>query len=111
MMVEQDDTRHRLSGCSQEATKEATSVIRLPTERLGEAVTLLAPCLVNNLNFVDNFQEARARSQALTHMFAADLGDFRREGFSELQAGSSSRPIHVPPLDRWRSQCLRVRSR
>ena len=36
-MVEQDGTRHRVSGAPQKATKETSSVIRLPRERLGEA--------------------------------------------------------------------------
>jgi hypothetical protein len=37
--------------------------------------------------------------------------NFALRGFSEARPGSSSRPIHVPPLDRWRSRCSRVRSR
>ena len=36
-MVEQVEIRHRVSGTSQKATKETSSVIRLPRERLGEA--------------------------------------------------------------------------
>ena len=69
-MVEQDGTRHRVSGAPQKATKETSSVIRLPRERLGEAAGLLARCFRANPNFVDLFQEERARSHALPHMFA-----------------------------------------
>src|SRR5829696_5095608 len=70
MMVEQDGTRHRVSGAPQKATKETSSVIRLPRERLGEAAGLLARCFHARSNFVDLFQEERARSHALPHMFA-----------------------------------------
>jgi hypothetical protein len=48
----------QLPAARKEATKEATSVIRLPTERLlGEAAALLVPCLGANPNFVDLFRE------------------------------------------------------
>jgi hypothetical protein len=69
-MVEQDETRHRVSGAPQKATKETSSVIRLPRERLGEAPGLVARCFHARSNFVDLFQEERARSHALPHMFA-----------------------------------------
>ena len=68
-MVEQDGTRHRVSGAPQKATKETSSVIRLPRERLGEAAGLVARCFHARSNFVDLFQEERARSHALPHMF------------------------------------------
>ena len=41
-MVEQVEIRHRVSGTSQKATKETSSVIRLPRGRLGEAPGLVA---------------------------------------------------------------------
>jgi hypothetical protein len=41
-MVEQDKTRHRVFGASQNATKETISVIGLPGERLSEAAVLLS---------------------------------------------------------------------
>jgi hypothetical protein len=69
-MVEQDGTRHRVSGALQKATKETSSVIRLPRERLGEAAGLLARYFRANPNFVNHFQEERARAHALPHMFA-----------------------------------------
>jgi hypothetical protein len=66
MMVEQDETQHPATGCPQKATKEATSVIRLPTEHLlGEAAALLAPCLGANPNFVDLFQEEMTKSSEI----------------------------------------------
>jgi hypothetical protein len=68
-MVEQDETRHRVSGAPQKATKETSSEIRLPRERLGEAAGLVARCIHARSNFVDLFQEERARSHALPHMF------------------------------------------
>jgi hypothetical protein len=69
-MVEQVEIRHRVSGTSQKATKETSSVIRLPRERLGEAAGLLARCFHARSNFVDLFHEERARSHAHPHMFA-----------------------------------------
>jgi hypothetical protein len=42
--TEQDETRHRISGALQKATKETSSEIRLPRERLGEAAALLTRC-------------------------------------------------------------------
>ena len=68
-MVEQDETRHRVSGTPQKATKETSSLIRLPRERLGEAAGLVASCFHARSNFVALFQEERARSHALPHMF------------------------------------------
>jgi hypothetical protein len=68
-MVEQDETRHRVSGAPQKATKETSSEIRLPRERLGEAAGLVARCIHARSNFVDLFQEERARS--LTYSPAA----------------------------------------
>jgi hypothetical protein len=70
MMVEQDETRHRVSGAPQKATKEPNSEIRLPRERLGEAAGLVARCFHARSNVVDLFQEERARSHALPHLFA-----------------------------------------
>jgi hypothetical protein len=70
MMVEQDETRHRISGTPQKATKETSSEIRLPRVRLGEAPGLVASCFHARSNFVALFQEERARSHALPHMFA-----------------------------------------
>ena len=69
-MVEQGETRHRISGTPQKATKETSSEIRLPRVRLGEAAGLVARCIHARSNFVDLFQEERARSHALPHMFA-----------------------------------------
>ena len=72
-MVEQDGTRHRVSGAPQKATKETSSVIRLPRERLGEAAGLVARCFHARSNFVDLFQEERACSHALPHIFARGI--------------------------------------
>ena len=72
-MVEQDETRHRISGTPQKATKETSSEIRLPRVRLGEAPGLVASCFHARSNFVDLFQEERARSHALPHMFACGV--------------------------------------
>jgi hypothetical protein len=41
------------------ATKETSSVIRLPTEPLGEASGLLARCLRANPNFLELFADER----------------------------------------------------
>jgi hypothetical protein len=68
-MVEQDETRHRISGTPQKATKETSSEIRLPRVRLGEGPGLVASCFHARSNFVALFQEERARSHALPHMF------------------------------------------
>ena len=86
-MVEQDGTRHRVSGASQKATKETSSVIRLPRERLGEAAGFLARCFRANPNFVELFHEERARSHALPHMFARGGLPFTRR--SALKARRS----------------------
>ena len=86
-MVEQDGTRHRVSGAPQKATKETSSVIRLPRERLGEAAGLLARCFRANPNFVELFHEERARSHALPHMFARGGLPFTRR--SALKARRS----------------------
>ena len=74
-MVQQDETRHRLSGVPLKAMKEASSVIRVPRERLGEAAGLLARCFSANPTFVDLFPDDSARSHALPHLFAAGLRD------------------------------------
>jgi hypothetical protein len=86
-MVEQDGTRHRVSGAPQKATKETSSVIRLPREHLGEAAGFLARCFRANSNFVDLFQEQRARSHALPHKFARGVLPFTRR--SALKARRS----------------------
>jgi hypothetical protein len=86
-MVEQDGTRHRVSGAAQKATKETSSVIRLPRERLGEAAGFLARCFRANPNFVELFHEERARSHALPHMFARGGLPFTRR--SALKARRS----------------------
>ena len=49
----------RVSGAPQKATKETSSVIRLPRERLGEAPGLVARIFHARSNFVDLFQEER----------------------------------------------------
>ena len=59
----------RVSDTPRKATKEISSVIRLPRERLGEAPGLVASCFHARSNFVALFQEERARSHALPHMF------------------------------------------
>jgi hypothetical protein len=53
-------------------------VIRLPRERLGEAAGLVASCFHARSNFVALFQEERARSRALPHMFARGIPPFTR---------------------------------
>ena len=86
-MVEQDGRRHRVSGAPQKATKETSSVIRLPRDRLGEAAGLLARCFRANPNFVELFQDERARFHTLPHMFARSVLPFTRR--SALKARRS----------------------
>src|ERR687897_2160364 len=86
MMVEQDETRHRISGTPQKAAKETSSEIRLPRVRLGETRGLVASCFHARSNFVDLFQEERARSHALPHMFVRGVLLTRR---SSLKARRS----------------------
>ena len=101
-MVEQDETRHRVSGAPQKATKETSSEIRLPRERLGEAAGLLARCFRANPNFVDLFQEERARSHALPHMFVRGVLLTRRSSLKARRslpgkpAGSRVGPTAFP---------------
>jgi len=85
-MIEQDETRHRVSGIPQKAMKENFSMIGLPRERLGEAAELLARCFYTNPNFIDLFPGQRAQSLALRRMFAAGLRDAL--GFGHVYAAT-----------------------
>ena len=91
-MVEQDETRHRVSGAPQKATKETSSVIRLPRERLGEAPGLVARCFHARSNFVDLFQEERARSHALPHMFARGVLPLTRRSALKARRSLPGKP-------------------
>ena len=91
-MVEQDETRHRVSGAPQKATKETSSVIRLPRERLGEAPGLVARCFHARSNFVDLFQEERARSHALPHMFTRGVLPLTRRSALKARRSLPGKP-------------------
>ena len=66
-MVEQDETRHRVSGAPQKATKETSSVIRLPRERLGEApVWSLAASTPDRTSWTSSRKREPAPMRSLT---------------------------------------------
>ena len=92
-MVEQDETRHRISGAPQKATKETSSVIRLPRVRLGEAAGLVASCFHARFNFVALFQEERARSHALPHMFVRGVLPFTRRSALKARRSLPGKPV------------------
>jgi hypothetical protein len=101
MMVEQDETRYRISGALQKATKETSSEIRLPKERLGEAAALLTRCFHARSNFVDLFQEERARSHALPHMFVRGVLPLTRRSALKARRSLPGKPAgnRVGPTD------------
>jgi hypothetical protein len=71
-MVEQDETRHRISGIPQKATKETSSVIRLPRERLGEApVWSLAASTPDRTSWTSSRKREPAPMRSLTCSSAA----------------------------------------
>jgi hypothetical protein len=65
-MVEQDETRHRVSGAPQKATKETSSVIRLPRERLGEAPGLVAASTPDRTSWTSSRKREPAPMRSLT---------------------------------------------
>ena len=91
-MVEQDEIRHRISGTPQKATKETSSEIRLPRVRLGEAPGLVASCFRARSTFVALFQEERACSHALPHMFVRGVLLTRRSALKARRSLPGSSP-------------------
>jgi hypothetical protein len=74
-MVAYDETGSRMPGDPPKGKNVEVRAMGLPGDRPGEAAGLLARCFHNNPNFVDLFPDQRARSRALTRVFAAGLRD------------------------------------
>ena len=89
-MVERNEAGRRTPGNHREEPQAGVRVIRLPRERLAEAVGVLARSYQDHPNFIDFFPNDKVRARALPRVCAAGLRDALALGhvYAALRGGA-----------------------